>query len=257
CAVADECAAVLHAAQPGRGPDRCRSTIGGSAVNAVPVTLNGLRFNGPAVDGVEWTVDTPVGLGGAGVRVATGGRVQQDGAWSTKAYRTSKAMGLTGMCEYRSAGNIPGLVAELERAVSVDPVPVTVHWPSGDQTRLVRRDGGVDPDVMTDRFFTWSCTVVADDPHWYRGGPGGPIAPGFPVPPADGWQIVQTGLPSSTGGLEFPFSFPFEFSDVTVSGDVTVATERGGWWVLVVTNQQSVVDLVNPRVIVNYPDGSI
>lgn len=103
--------------------------------------------------------------------------------------------------------------------------------------------------------FSWSATVVADDPFWYRGGP----ADSSPIPgvefPSDGWLMSETGLPATSGGMSFPFSFPFAFDAVTVSGEVAVTAARGGWWVFQIVAQTQ--PLVNPAIYVVAPDLSV
>lgn len=220
---------------------------------SVPITLNGLVFNAGPVDGVEWTVADVQGLGGAGVRYQSDGRVQQDGSWSTRSYRTSQAMGLEGMCEFRSAADIPVLIDRLNSAVALEPVPLTAHWPGGDRTRMVKRDGAIEVVTAADRWFSWSATVVADDPRWYAGGPGGPIGPGLPVPPSAGVLSESTGLPASSGGLSVPFTVPFSIDAQVVSGDVSVSTTSGGWWLFKVEAHEN--SLQSPRLVVTGADG--
>lgn len=223
---------------------------------SVQVSLNGLTFNGPAgEDGVVWTVETVQGLGGPAARYEPGGKVQQDGLWATTAYRDGAPMGLSGQAEFRSPSDVPRVVRTLDAAVSLRRVPLTMHWPGRDLTRNVRRDGLVEVETHNDRSLSWSCTVVADDPSWYRGGPApvpGPV-PGV-VFPSDGWVVYETGFPATSGGMSFPFHFPFAFDATTVSGDINLQVESGGWWLFVL--EAGTEPLVDPRVVVVDADGA-
>lgn len=215
---------------------------------AVRVSLNGLEFN----TGDGWSVDVE-GLGGAGVSVESGQRVQADGQWSTTAYRSGAAMGLSGLVRLSAVRDVPAVVAALEAAVSLEPSPLTVHWASGDRTRRVRRDGRVVVTPHGSGVVAWSCTVVADDPHWYSGGPGYSLGAGLPPFPASDWETANTALPSSTGGLSLPFSLPFSIDATVVSGDMSVSTVSGGWWIFIVRSDQD--SLQSPRLIVTGADG--
>jgi len=142
-------------------------------------------------------------------------------------------------------------IAALEDAVSIDPVPLTVHWPDGDRTITVYRDGDLQITPINDRDFDWSCTVIADDPTWYRGGPPPVLPPLYPPIPASEMHQLTTGLPATSGGLSFPFSFPFAFDATSISGDITFTTPRGGFWFFVIIGPA-----LNPRIITLQPDGA-
>lgn len=214
----------------------------------VPFTINGLTIGG---NGWSGHID---GLGGAGTRYASGGRTQADGQWSTAAYLSGKALGLSGTVRLGSAGEYPSVLSRLNRALAVRSVPLTVHWPSGDQTIRVRRDGDVQITDHSDRLLSWSVTMVADDPLWYAGGPAPEVGP---VPgvefPSNGWQVSETGLPLTSGGMHFPFAFPFAFDAETVSGDLQVSSDGSGWWLFQII--AGVEALVDPRLVVVGPDG--
>lgn len=216
----------------------------------VEFTVNGLRFNAASVPGEPRFTGTVSELGGAAARYESGGRVQQDGAWSTMAYLQQQAISLQGLVHVGSAAEIPVVVGRLRAAFSLRSVPLTVHWPSGDRTINVRRDGVVSvPAPEGDRIIRWSATVVADDPNWYVGGPS--VTPGWP---SDGAQLLTTRLPSTSGGLSFPLSFPTAFDAQSVSGDVVLDTPLGGWWQFQINAGGQ--DLVAPSVTVVYADGT-
>lgn len=216
-------------------------------MSGVPITLNGRQFNAGAENGTEWTA-VVTGLGGSPARYVSEGRTQRDGAWKTQSYRQPQAMGIEGMIEVPSMSHIPAVVAELESAVSLDTVPLTLHWPDGDRTRQVHRDGEIQIDTHTDRFVTFAATMVADDPRWYMGGPS--TTPGFP---SSGFIARSTSLPSTSGGMHFPIAFPFAFTAQITSGDIVITTEHGGWWIMQITASGM---LESPSVTTVYPDGT-
>lgn len=192
-------------------------------------------------------------LGTSASRYAAGARVQAHGQWSTTAYREALAFDVSGIVRLPSTVEIPAAIGELDAAFSLSPAPLTVHWPSGDQTIMVHRDGALDVQAVSDRVLTYGGQVVADDPTWYAGGAPVPIGPGYPLPPSGDVQSASTGLPSTSGGMSFPFSFPFAFDATVTSGDLSITTARGGWWVFTVA---ATGPLVNPRIIVTDATGA-
>lgn len=199
-----------------------------------------------------WVVSKVDGLlDGAGGVFEQGQRVQADGVWTTQSWLGGLAGGLTGKVLCDNPADCETAISQIRDTVSKNPAPLTFHFAAGDQTIMVKRDGVVAIDRDTPTTFTWSCTVLAPDPTWYAGGPGSPVGPGLPTPPGSDLRTLVTGLPSTTGGLNFPFSFPFAFDATSVSGDVTLTTDHGGWWFFVIAGP-----VVNPRIIVLQPDGT-
>lgn len=223
-------------------------------MSGVQMTLGGIRFNGPAQQGISWYADEVEGVGGPGVRYESGGRAQQDGAWSTTSFREAAAMALSGVAVVDSLADMRRAIRELDLAVSLRRFPLTVHWPDGDLTRNVKRDGELAVEPIGGAGLRWSCQVVAEDPRWYAGGPAPEVGP---VPgvefPSNGWQVSETGLPLTSGGMHFPFAFPFAFDAETVSGDLQVSSDGSGWWLLQII--AGVEALVDPRLTVVGPDG--
>lgn len=225
-------------------------------MSAVSWTLNGLTLNGSVGSGAVWAGSVS-GLGGPGARYVAGDRVQASGQWSTRSYRRARAIGLKGTVRCRSVSEVPALLAALDDAVSLAGVPLTVHWPTGDQTIRVKRDGDIDVTDHSDTLIGWSCTMIAEDPNWYAGGPPDGSDPGLPDWPAGDVQTVTTNLPFTAGGMHFPTSFPFVFAGETSSGDVEIVTARGGLWGFEISVLAGASGLVNPRIVVGYPDGLV
>lgn len=207
---------------------------------SVAFTINGLRVGDNDPRSRPYWRGTVDGLGDAGASVTSEARVQADGQWSTTPYRQAKAMGISGTCRVNSAASVPAAISQLNAAVSLRTSALTVHWPSGDATRWVRRDGDIQATPVTDQMITWSATVVADDPTWYVGDGAGS---------AD--LTPSTLLPFTTGGLVFPATFPAIFTGSSGTGDITLTTTAGGrmWW-------RIDGPVVNPQVTTVGPDGT-
>lgn len=223
-------------------------------MSGVQMTLGGIRFNGPAQQGISWYADEVEGVGGPGVRYESGGRAQQDGAWSTTSFREAAAMALSGVAVVDSLADMRRAIRELDLAVSLRRFPLTMHWPDGDLTRNVKRDGELAVEPVAGEGLRWSCQVVAEDPRWYVGGP----PPGTsPVPgvefPSDGFQVHETGLPRSEGGISFPVALPFAFEAETVSGEFVAHTDSAGWWLFVI--EAGAASLTDPAINVVGPGG--
>jgi hypothetical protein len=97
-------------------------------------------------------------------------------------------------------------VADLLRAaITPGESVLTVAGPSGSRWAKVRRESDVSIEPVSDIAAEWSTQVAMADPRRF------------------GAEMTQsTLLPSSTGGLSFPCSFPLAFDAVSISGQVSL-----------------------------------
>lgn len=183
------------------------------------ITINGQVFNSEEwIDGVEYEIEETTGLGQPQNVFHSEQNVSADGAWATTGYKAPRALGFRGTV--RAVDEVRAELAfdRVNRLFDAAEFPVTWHYASGDRTIWVRRDGEVQPDsreLPTE--FTWSVVLKALDPAIYAGDPTG-----------SGHLVLSTGLPKSEGGLEFPVTFPIEFSGSSATGDLVVNLAGGG-----------------------------
>lgn len=177
------------------------------------ITYNGLDLNVIDEYGVEWTVsDDHTGFGDAAAVYSADQRVQADGAWTSKSYRGPMPIGVSGMIVAPTPRAAEEALERLKKACSLDEVPYTWHWATGDFTRYVKRDSELVATRPMPCLFLWQVTLLAPDPALYAGGPG----------MSDGQTVRTTRLPSSSGGLVFPVTFPVTFTGTSVTGDIVI-----------------------------------
>lgn len=202
------------------------------------VTLNGIEFNGPVVDGVEFEITAVTGLGEPAPVYNSEPNTAADGESATSAFRGARAIGIEGVV--RADSEVAAELAwnQLRRAVDLAEFPITFHYASGPFTVWVRRDGELTPDsrdLPTE--FPFKAVLKAIDPRLFVGLPGDEM-------------VMSTGLPHSSGGLTFPITFPVTFSGASATGDLSVVLEAGGKMSMRIAGP-----VVNPSVVVENDEG--
>ncbi|MEU0675484.1 hypothetical protein ABZ330_21835 [Streptomyces sp. NPDC006172] len=216
----------------------------------MPTSLPGLRsavlgdlpLHVTADDGVDWAVED---LTGWRASPATTVQVTQKpaghGGWATGRPRlTPRQMELRIFIAAPTPDAMDTAYERLLAAVSTGPVVLQVT--EGELTRqtVVYRNGDVLPVAESDYEATYSVPLIAPDPRRY----------GDEV-------LTELYLPSSTGGLTFPITFPISFGATVISGtarldnpgtiaaplrlvvygpvsqpQITVTDDAGGTWTL-------------------------
>jgi len=200
-------------------------------------TLGTLRLGAVDNAGVAWFLQGLDGWDSPEVRAEYTDREADHGAWASPVYLGARPITLSGTLE---APNLPALQTAMDQlyaAASLTDTTLTV-WESVPKQAVVRRSGKVLAQYVTDRTATWSVMVTAADPRRYD------ITA----------QSGTIGLPSTTGGLAFPVTFPVTFSAVTVSGQITAANAGSFETRPVLTIAGPVAA---PSVAGLYPDGSV
>jgi len=167
------------------------------------VVLGDLDLHSTDASGVQWILTDLKGWGAPGGTLAPTQKPRSAGAWAGNSYSKARPLVATGTCIAPSAALASLALDRLIDAASLDDTRMDVS--EGGRTRwsTVRRDGDVLPEWMGDTAFSYSVQVVALDPRKH----GNPLT-------------ASTALPSSTGGVTFPHSFPMSFNSTVVSGQV-------------------------------------
>jgi hypothetical protein len=116
-----------------------------------------------------------------------------------------RVLELSGVVTAPSLGDLDDAFDRLHEAVSLDDTDLIVSEVGRSRHCSVRRSGEVIQEYRSDRVATYSVLVTAKDPRKY----GDLVS-------------ASTGLPSVTGGLTYPITYPKTYSGVTNSGVVTV-----------------------------------
>lgn len=165
-------------------------------------SLPGIDFNTTDDDGVTWGLDR---LTGWGSPASTGTRTQKSRDHGTHkdgpGYLAPRSLGLSGLIEAPTADLASAALDRLCAAVSLDAVRLDVYEGRRRRWCMAERDDEVIPDWVDDRSFEWSALMVANDPRKY----GDPIT-------------GDTGLPSSSGGLAWPATWPITWDGNTETG---------------------------------------
>ncbi|MGW1134552.1 phage distal tail protein [Streptomyces griseoluteus] len=211
--------------------------VPGTDIDGLQATLGSLRLGAVDSAGVVWRLQTLEGWDGAEVRADFQEREADHGTWASPVYLGARPLTLAGVIEAPDRGTLQTAMDQLSAAVSLTDTTLTV-WEQVPKQVTVRRSGKPLMQYTSDRIATWSVLVTAADPRRYE----------------TTQQTGTTGLPSTTGGLAFPATFPLAFSATTVSGQIVASNAGtiGTRPVITITGPVSA-----PSVSALYPDGSL
>jgi hypothetical protein len=154
--------------------------------------------------GVEWFLDDIDGWGVPKPTLQVVQRPGGHGGFSGSSFIGPRNLVVKGHTR-TTPTNLSYAMDQLYSAFSEDPTVLEVNEQGRKRRCTVRRSDEIIPTWVGDTTCEWSAQVVADDPRMY----GDPVT-------------ISTGLPSSTGGLTLPATFPIMFTGVTVSGLVRI-----------------------------------
>jgi hypothetical protein len=206
-------------------------------IDGLQVTLGGLRLGAVDSSGVAWYLQTLEGWDSPEIRSEFTEREADHGSWASPVYFGSRPITLSGTVEAQSRAELQGAMDELYAAAALTDTTLTV-WEDTPKQATVRRSGKLLTQYLTDSKATWSVLVTAADPRRY----------------STTLQSGTTGLPSTTGGLIYPVTFPVTFSATTVSGQIN-AVNSGSMETRPVLAIAGPV--VAPTVSALYPDGTV
>lgn len=175
------------------------------ALTATLASIGDLNFTAIEDSGVLWVLEDLQGWGSPKPTLNVVQRPRSDGGWGGNSYLSPRTITLDGTVICPDPSLLEDAIDRLNAAVTLAPTTLTV-WKNGvARTATVRRQDEVLVSQTGDRAASWSIQVVAADPRKYA-------AP----------TSASTGLPSSSGGLTWPITFPAMWSGVVNSGTVSI-----------------------------------
>lgn len=210
----------------------------GQDLGGIWVDLGTIPLGRVDSNGVAWALQSVDGWDGSEVRSEYTDRESDHGAWASPVYLGSRPITLAGTVTAPDRVTLEGALEQLRSAASLTDTTVVVYELTGSKQVTVRRSGKPLVAYVTDRIATYSVLVTAGDPRRY----------------STALQTGTTALPSTTGGLAFPVTFPITYSATTVAGQVNAANSGSMDTrpLLTITGP-----VVAPTVSALYPDGTV
>ena len=170
-----------------------------------PVAVGDVVMNTEDVLGVQWVLEELEGWDSPGSTAKATQRARGHGATMSEAYLTARTLVGNGAIITTDPAVLTAAIDELIAAVTLEQFPLTVAEPGQLRTIMVQRQDKVIVKKLNAYEATFSFQVVAKDPLKY----GDVIS-------------ASTVLPSSTGGLVRPSTWPRTWSGVTNSGRISI-----------------------------------
>lgn len=210
----------------------------GQDLGGVRADLGSIPLGGVDSAGVAWALATFDGWDSAEVRSEYTDREADHGSWASPVYLGSRPITLTGTVTAPDRITLESSLEQLRTAAALSDTTLVVYELAGAKQATVRRSGKPLFAYVTDRIATYSVLVTAADPRRY----------------STTLQSGTTMLPSTTGGLSFPATFPVTFSATTVAGQINAVNQGTSETrpVLTITGP-----VVAPTVSALYPDGTV
>jgi hypothetical protein len=176
----------------------------------IGITLAGMPLTGVDSSGAEWITTDMGGWGSPPSTLTPVQKTRAPGAWLSPRQLTPRTLSIGGMVRGASVATrrpetIRDALDRLAAAASIDGATLAVTEGGLTRSCTVYRHDELLVTWLTDSLAQWSLGLVAVDPRKY------------------GAQIVaSTGLPTTSGGLTFPVTFPVTYSGVSASGIVSI-----------------------------------
>lgn len=180
----------------------------GSSLGGLTVQLGGLRLNEVDEAGVYWYCATTDGWDSPDVRTTVTAREADHGSWMAPVYLAERVITLAGKIMAPDMPSVDTAIAQLKAAAGLTDTVLTV-FESTPRQATVRRSGKPLMQRLNDVVVDWSVQVTAPDPRLY----------------ATTESAATLGLPSVSGGLTLPVTFPIEFDATVIPGDAAVVNE--------------------------------
>ena len=197
----------------------------------------GSRDSGP--EGARFSLTTFDGWKGrTGTTAQLTQRARGHGATSSEGFMPARIMTLGGLIHAPDAEALDVAFDRLNAAITLDETPMLVAEGGRVRNCMVKLQGEVIPEMITDKLGRYSVLISAKDPLKYG-------------------DLVtdSTALPSSSGGLIYPATYPVTYTGVSVTGVLRVTNPgntqapvwlrvdgpipAGGWTVTHVGKKQS------------------
>lgn len=212
--------------------------VPGTDLGGLRADLGTIPLGGVDSSGINWGLATLEGWDSSDVRSEYTEREADHGSWASPVYLGARPITLTGTITAPDRGTLEAAMEQLRVAAALTDTTLVVYELAVPKQCTVRRSGKPLLAYVTDRIATYSVMVTAADPRRYS-------------------TTLQSGtasLPSTTGGLTFPATFPITFSATTVSGQIN-AVNSGTFETRPVLTVAGPVTA--PSVAALYPDGTV
>jgi hypothetical protein len=180
----------------------------GYILGGLRIQLGDLVLNTVDAQGVGWYCASMDGWDSPDTRTTLTEREADHGAWAGPVYLQERVVTLAGKAYAPSPDGVFGAVEQLKTANSLGDQTLTVYETVPRQL-TVRRSGKLLAQRLTDQVVDWSIQMTAADPRLY----------------ATTQTVTTLRLPSVTGGLQFPATFPVEFDATVIAGDTTITND--------------------------------
>lgn len=172
------------------------------------VTLAGFALGGNTTtvdsNGCTWWTEAVTGWEDGDTTLSIQQRPRADGGWPSESFRASKTVTAVSNVEGPSTQAVSASL-DLFYAACVGAPTLTVDDGQGPRSMVVRKQYGAHVQWIGPTACEVSWQMEAADPRKY------------------GSTVIQsTALPSSTGGLTWPVTFPVTWTGVTNSGNVSI-----------------------------------
>lgn len=167
-------------------------------------TLGTFELSATHAGGVDVILESLENWGAPASTVSVKQRPRGHGGWSSEGFHVSRRPVLAGTISAPTADLANAAFDDLVAAASLEDTTLTVVERSLTRSLTVKRSGDVTHRVSGDgRNIEWSMILLAADPRKVSTDLTG-----------------STGLPTTSGGMTFPFEFPFTFDESVTSGRV-------------------------------------
>lgn len=173
-----------------------------------PVAVGDLVMNTVDSSGVQWVLSDLQGWGSPGSTAQATPRARGRGSTMSEAFLKHRTLVGTGSILTEDPALLTGAIDQLIAAIDLQPFQITVAEPGRTRTLTVQRQDDVLPKKLNAYEADFSFQVIAKDPLKY----GDLVS-------------ASTVLPSSTGGLVRPSTWPRTWSGVTNSGRIAIVNE--------------------------------
>ena len=177
----------------------------GSDPNRILVGIGSLVLGGTDEFGVRTSVTKFDGWGSPGPTLTLTQRSRGHGATASESFFEPRFMVLGGLVHTRDAAAQDAFEDRLSAAVSLDPFQFLALKAGRTRNTMAQRQGEVIVSPITDKLASYSVFIVAKDPLKY-----GDLV------------TATTLLPSSSGGLMYPVTYPITYTGVSNSGVIRV-----------------------------------
>lgn len=203
-----------------------------------PIAVGNLVLNSVDADGNRWIVQRFDGWGSPASTVEFTQRARGHGSTSSEAFYRDRVMVIEGLILTEAPALLSAAIDRLSESVTLEPFVLAVSETGRIRHVMAQRQGEVIPTRLNNRQAKFSIQIVAKDMRKF----GDLIS-------------ASTTLPSSSGGLTWPITFPITFTGVSNTGIVQVnntgntqapvwlrvdgPVPAGGWTVTHVGKKQS------------------